>query len=94
MSAASERLEALRREGESCRESLAAAVGEVRDEIAVKRARWKAASLIAGGLAAAGAIAFRVFGRNSPAAQIGRLTSAASLIFGLGRAVGRLRRIF
>ena len=90
----SDRLEVLRREGERQRDALALDVGALRELIAARRARWRVAGMVAGGVATAGTVAYRLFSRNSPVARISRLTSAASLIFGLGRAVGRLRRFF
>lgn len=94
MSVRNDSLDALRREGESHRQNLAFEVGGLREAIAARRARWRVAGMVAGGLAAAGTVAFRLLGRNSPVARISRMTSAASLLFGLGRAVGRLRRFF
>jgi hypothetical protein len=94
MSERLERVEALRRRGEHERETLAATVVAVRQEIDERRSRWKRLSLLAGGAAAAGTVAFKLFGRNSVSAKLGRLATAASVLFSLGRAVGRARRFF
>ncbi|MBC8645597.1 MAG: hypothetical protein H7X85_00415, partial [Thermoanaerobaculia bacterium] len=63
-------------------------------EIDERRSRWKRVSLLAGGAAAAGTVAFKLFGRNSMSAKLGRLASAAGVLFSLGRAFGRARRFF
>jgi hypothetical protein len=94
MSARQERVEALRRRGEHERETLAAKVVAIRQGIEDWRSRWKRWSLLAGGAAAAGTVAFKLFGRNSVSAKLGRLASAASVLFSLGRAFGRARRFF
>ncbi|MFN2385120.1 MAG: hypothetical protein ABR576_02345 [Thermoanaerobaculia bacterium] len=94
MSEQRERVEALRRRGEYERETLAATVLAIRREIDERRSRWKRLSLLAGGAAAAGTVAFKLFGRNSVSAKLGRLASAASVLFSLGRAFGRARRFF
>ena len=89
-----ERIEALRRRGAHERETLAATVVTVRQEIDERRSRWKKVSLLAGGAAAAGTVAFKLFGRHSMSAKLGRLASAAGILFSLGRAFGRARRFF
>jgi hypothetical protein len=94
MSAHRERVEALRRRGEHERETLAATVVAIRREIEERRSRWKRLSLLAGGAAAAGTVAFKLFGRNSVSAKLGRIASAAGVLFSLGRAFGRARRFF
>lgn len=94
MSGHQERVEALRGRGEHERETLAATVVAIRQEIEERRSRWKRLSLLAGGAAAAGTVAFKLFGRNSVSAKLGRIASAASVLFRLGRAFGRARRFF
>jgi hypothetical protein len=89
-----ERIEALRRRGAHERETLAAKVVAIRQEIDERRDRWKRVSLLAGGAAAAGTVAFKLFGRNSLSARLGKLASAAGILFSLGRAFGRVRRFF
>jgi hypothetical protein len=44
--------------------------------------------------AAAWTVGTRLFGKNSISARIGRLTSVAQVLFGLGRAAGRVRRFW
>jgi hypothetical protein len=43
-------------------------------------------------VAAAAAVGWKLFGRNSLAARAGKIASAASLLLGIGRGVRHLRR--
>ena len=88
----SERIEGLRRRGEFERDVLGREVSRLREDLAERRAHWKIAGLVAGGLAAAWTVGHKLFGRHSLAARLGRLSSAASVLFGLGKAVGKFRR--
>jgi hypothetical protein len=94
MSDRAERIEALRRRGEFERETLAAEVRLLTGRFAAVRSRWKLAAGIAGGLAAAGTLGYRLFGPSSPAATLGRIGSVVSVLLGLGRAASRLRKLF
>ena len=94
MTGSQERIAALVRRGESEREDLAIAVLEARDECERKRAMWRAASMVATGLAAAGAVAYRLFGKTSLAARLGRAATAVSLLVGLARGFQRVRRFW
>lgn len=87
-----DRIEGLRRRGGFERDVLAKEVGRLREDLAQRRAHWKTAGIVAGGLAAAWTVGHRLFGKNSIAAKLGRLSSAASVLFGLGKAVGKFRR--
>jgi hypothetical protein len=89
-----ERIEGLRRRGEFERETLAREVAGLRGKIDAKKTQWKTLGWIAGIAAAAGTIGFKLFGKNSLSAKIGRVTNAAQLLFGLGKAVGKARRFF
>lgn len=89
-----QRIEGLRRRGEFERDSLAREVAGLRRAINEKRARWKTAGWIAGVAAAGWAVGTRLFGRHSLSAKIGRLTSVAQILFGLGRAVAKARRFW
>jgi len=89
-----DRIEGLRRRGEFERDVLAREVAGLRAEIDRTGSRWKMAGWIAGGLAAAWTVGRNLFGRHSLSAKIGRISSAASVLFGLGRAVGRVRRFW
>lgn len=94
MSGAEERIAALLRRGESEREDLAIAVFEAREQIVRRRAQWKAASLVATGLAVSGTVAWKLFGKTSLAARLGRAASAVSLLVGLARGFQRIRRFW
>ena len=89
-----DRIEGLRRRGEFERDVLSREVAGLRAEIDRTGARWKTAGWIAGGLAAAWTVGHKLFGKRSLAAKLGRISSAASLIFGIGRAVGRARKLW
>lgn len=88
----SDRIEGLRRRGEFERDVLAREVQRLRQDLAERRARWKTAGIVAGGLAAAWTVGHKLFGKRSLAAKLGRVSTAASLLFGLGKAVGKFRR--
>ena len=92
--ARTERIEGLRRRGEFERETLAQEVFGLRAALDEKRARWKTAGWVAGGLAAAFTVGRKFFGRNSLSAKAGRIANAASILFGLGKAVGRARKFW
>ena len=92
--ARTDRIEGLRRRGEFERDTLAREVAGLRGAIDEKRARWKVAGYVAGIAAAAWTVGTRLFGRHSISAKIGRLASAAQILFGLGKAVGRVRRFW
>ena len=87
-----DRIEGLRRRGEFERDVLVRDVQRLRQDLAEKRAHWKTAGIVAGGLAATWTVAHKLFGRHSLAAKLGRISSAASVLFGLGKAVGKFRR--
>lgn len=89
-----DRIEGLRRRGEFERDVLAREVAGLRGELHRRRARWKTAGWIAGGIAAAWTVGTKLFGRHSLSAKLGRLSTAASLLFGLGRTVGKFRRFW
>lgn len=86
------RLAELARRAERQRADLAGSLQEMADGVRQQRVRWKAAGVAIATVAAAGTAAYKLFGRSSPAAQIGRAASAASILLGLGKAFVRLRR--
>ncbi len=88
------RIDGLRRRGEFERDALAREVAGLRAEIERTGSRWKTAGWIAGGLAAAWTVGHKLFGKHSLSAKLSRLASAASMLFGLGRAVGRARKFW
>lgn len=87
-----DRIEGLRRRGEFERDVLVRDVQRLRLELAERRAHWKTAGIVAGGLAAAWTVGNKLFGKRSLAARLGKVSTAASLLFGLGKAVGKFRR--
>ena len=88
------RIEMLVRRAAAEREDLAAAVGELAGQIDRRRTLLRVGGWIAGGLAAAVMGAYKLFGKGSLASIVGRYSSAASLVLGLGRAAMQLRRFF
>lgn len=88
------RIEGLRRRGEFERDALAREILGLRGAVEAKRARWKTAGWIAGAGAVAWTLGRQFFGRHSLAARIGRLTSVAQVLFGVGKAVGKTRRFW
>jgi hypothetical protein len=89
-----DRIEGLRRRGEFERDTLAREIAGLRGAIDEKKARWKTIGWVAGIAAAAGTVGYKLFGKNSLSAKIGRMTSAAQILFGLGRAVGKTRKFW
>jgi hypothetical protein len=94
MTSREERLAALLARGREERESVAARTADIRAEIERRRARWKLASMLATGAAAAGTVAYKVFGSASLAARLSRSASVLSLVIGLLRAFQKVRRFF
>lgn len=92
MSGRQERLAALIERGQEERGALTLEAALVREEIDRRRAQWKAASLIATGIAAAGTVAYKLFGKASLARRLSRTASAVSLAIGLLRAFRSFRR--
>ena len=94
MSDGEARLAQLRRQAALDREELAQRVGDMREDIQAFRKRWRFAGWAASGAAAAAAAGWKLFGRNSLAAQASRLASGASLLLGIGRGIRTLRRFW
>ncbi len=92
MSGREARLAALIERGEDERRALALEAALARDEIDRRRAQWKAASLIATGIAVAGTVAYKLFGKASLARRLSSTASAVSLAVGLLRALRSFRR--
>ena len=87
-----ERLALLVERGRREREELENATLEIRSELERRRAQWKAASVLATGAAVVGTVAYKLFGRSSYSARIGRTASVVSLILGLVRAALKIGR--
>ena len=89
-----DRIAALVARGNQEREDLTAATIRMREELERRKAQWKAASFLATGLAVTGTVVYRLFGKTSLAAQLGRAASVVSLLMGLARAFSRIRRFW
>jgi hypothetical protein len=89
-----DRIAALVARGRQEREELAATTIEIRAEVVRRKAQWRAASFLATGLAVTGTIVYKLFGRNSLSAQLGRAASVASLLMGLFRFFQRIRHFW
>ena len=87
-----EQLAALVRRAALERDMLAAQLLELGEEVARRKSQWKLASLVATGLATAATVGYRLFGKSSLSAQVGRAASAASILFRVARAALRIRR--
>jgi hypothetical protein len=94
MSTRAERLDELRRRAAWEREDLASIVREMRLTANSSKERWRFAGRAASGVAFAATAAWKLFGKNSPAAKARRIASAASLLIGLSRGVKRIRRFW
>jgi len=86
------RLAELLARGQIERQALGEAVADIRDEIERRRLQWRVVSMVAAGLATAGTVAYRLFGKSSLSARVSRAASALSLLWTLGRAYFRERR--
>jgi hypothetical protein len=89
-----ERLALLVERGRREREELENATLEIRSEVERRRAQWKAASVFATGAAVVGTVAYKLFGRSSFSARIGRTASVVSIVLGLVRAALKVRSFF
>lgn len=92
MSGRQERIAALLERAEGERRALADALADIRDEVERRRLQWKIVSIVVTGLAAAGTVAYRLFGKSSLSAKLGRAASAVSFLWTVGRAYLRGRR--
>ncbi|MCA1580697.1 MAG: hypothetical protein LC796_04755 [Acidobacteria bacterium] len=88
----SARLTELTARGALQRQRAAGAMFDVVDDVRRHRLQWRVAGMAATGLAAAGTAAWKLFGKSSPAAKIGRAASATSIVLGLGKAFLRVRK--
>lgn len=87
-----ERIEELRRRGEVERDALTRGIAGLRGAIDEKKALWKTVGWIVGITAAAGTVGYKIFGKHSLSAKIGRVTNVAMILFGLGKAAGKARK--
>jgi len=94
MTSREDQIAALVARGNREREDLAAATIEIRAEVERRKTQWRAASLLATGLAVTGTVAYKLFGKTSLSARLARGASVVSLVVGLARAIGRIRRFW
>ena len=94
MTSREDRIAVLVARGNHEREDLAASTIEIREELERRKAQWKAASFLATGLAVTGTVVYRLFGKTSLSAKLARAASVVSLVLGLARAFGRIRRFW
>jgi hypothetical protein len=92
MSSPQGRVAALLERAEAERNALADVLEGIRGEVERRRLQWKIVSIAVTGLAAGSTVAYRLFGKSSLAAKLGRAASAVSLLWTLGRAYLRVRR--
>ncbi|HEY6147405.1 MAG TPA: hypothetical protein VIZ69_06890, partial [Thermoanaerobaculia bacterium] len=86
------RIAELTRRGAVERAALSTSVTEISGVVSRRKSQWKWAGALAGTVAAAGTIAYKLFGSASPAARIGKAASTASIGVGLLRAFLKLRK--
>jgi hypothetical protein len=89
-----ERIEELRRQGERQRAALAGDLAALRLEFEQRRSQLRFASTAVTVIATAGTVLYKIFGRSSVAYRVGRIASAAGVLFQLGRAAFRTRRFW
>ena len=89
-----ERIEELRRQGERQRAALAGDLAVLRLEFEQRRSQLRFASTAVTVIATVGTVLYKIFGHSSVAYQVGRIASAAGVLFQLGRAAFRTRRFW
>ena len=94
MTSREDRIALLVARGREEREDLAAATIEIRAQVERRKAQWRTASFLATGLAVTGTVVYRLFGKTSLSAQLGRVASVVSLLMGLARVFSRIRRFW
>lgn len=92
--AARERIEELRRRGEEERLALAGDLAGLRADYEARRSQIKFAGTAATVIATIGTVLFKLFGRTSVAYRVGKLASAAGVLFHIGRAAFRTRKLW
>ena len=89
-----ERIGELRRKGERERDALAADLAGLRRDFEERRAQLRFAGNAITVVATAGTILYKIFSRTSVAYRVGRLASAAGVLFQLGRAAFKTKRFW
>jgi len=88
------RIQELLRQGEAERAALAADVAGLRRELDERREKLRFAGTALTAVATAVTVAYKFFGRGSLAVRVGRLASAAGVLFQLSRAAFRTKRFW
>jgi hypothetical protein len=89
-----ERIRQLLAQGEAERRDLAAAVAGLRSEWDARREKLRFAGTALTVIATAVTVAYKFFGRGSLAVRVGRIASAAGVLFQLSRAAFRTKRLW
>ena len=92
--AARERVEELRRRGDEERLALAADLADLRADYDARRSQIRFAGTAVTAIATIGTVLFKLFGRTSVAYRVGKLASAAGVLFHIGRAAFKTRRLW
>ena len=92
--AARERIEELRRKGEAERLALVADLSALRAEYDARRSQIRFAGTAMTAIATVATVLYKLFGRTSVAFRVGRLASAAGVLFHIGRAAFRTRKLW
>ncbi len=92
--AARERIEEMRLRGEAERLALAADLEALRAEYDSRRSQIRFAGAAVTAIATVGTVLYKLFGRTSVAYRVGRLASAAGVLFHIGRAAFKTRRLW
>lgn len=91
---AAARIEDLRRQGERHRADLASELAALRNDFEQRRSQLRFVGNVVTVLATAGTVLYKIFGRSSVAYRVGRIASAAGVLFQLGRAAFRTKRFW
>jgi hypothetical protein len=89
-----ERIEELRRKGERERATLAADLTALRQDFEQRRSQLRFAGNTITVVATVGTVLYKIFGRTSVAYRVGRIASAAGVLFQLGRAAFKTKRFW
>lgn len=92
--AARERIEELRRRGKAERLALVSDLAALRAEYQARRSQIRLASTALTAIATLATVLYKLFGRTSVAFRVGRLASAAGVLFHIGRAAFRTRKLW
>jgi hypothetical protein len=91
---AAERIEELRRQGERERAELAVELAALRHAFEERRRQLRFAGTAVTAIATAGTVLYKIFGRASLAYRVGRIATAAGVLFQLGRAAFKTKRFW